>query len=432
METGWGGAGMFDGWNGDWGWEFDGDQGLTPIEMAPVDFAFGPLGGSTDWSSWYGSFDDAGSSESGIMAEPPAPTPPVATPPPAVAAPAAVTLDTLEWPANAPFGHETEKSYELRTVTTTLTSGFDAYTLGMTAEATYLTDSSTFDGAAVVKGGGSVKFTFQKVTAGTPATPPDPIWDTWLVDTSAAATAPVPAPIATATPFASLLPAATTKWDKIEVAEHVTRLAHGLHNDRSVEYWYAAEDISNTRTVITPGATTADGVSAATVRISGDYSTRYGAGDWEAHANSVRQGTLWADNRSSGTFAQNQTVSTTFANGIAISQSVVGDGRLDGTRPDQGHSAELQRQKDRRFQQPLRPSGSRDRHVGRHHGPERDRSQAGAGRGKRRVDRRRRHPIELFGAQEDHRAGQSEGPRRLPKIPPRCRGRIAVLYDHDE
>ncbi len=245
----WAAGGMSGGWDGDSGWNLGGYQDVSSGGEVPFDFGSDPFDSTSDWNSWCNSFDDDGSAAaSGTMdGSPPTANPGIA-PSPAPAATAPMTTATLGWPTDPLIGHRKEKSYELHTVTTTLTTGFDVYTLGMTVETTFVTDTSTAGENPVVKGDGTAKFTFQKFADGVLVPTPDPEWETWHIDTSASPTAPTTPPAVSANPFAALLPAVGTNWSKVEISDRDTQLTNGLHNDSGLQYWYSSADTSNSDT----------------------------------------------------------------------------------------------------------------------------------------------------------------------------------------
>ena len=242
-----------------------------------------------------------------------------------------MTLETLGWPAEPAYGQRNEKSYERHSLTSTFTSGNEAYTIGITTEATYLTKVSTTGVVLIVTGDASVEFTFRRSAGNVATQSPDPVRYAWHIDTTPGSTTATPPPVLTTFPFATQLAAVSPTWAQAEIVQSDLQLTSWAHNDQGLEYAFTCESRSNSTTVLTPGAVTANGVSVATARVTGDYSTSFQAGDWIANPNLPRQGWMVADNRTAGTFAQNQSVATEYQTGIAVSQTVNADGRLDGT-----------------------------------------------------------------------------------------------------
>ncbi len=239
-----------------------------------------------------------------------------------------IALGLSEAPAD---NRRTEKAYERHSTTATFTLGDEAYILGTTTVAAYSTEASSTGEGLIVRGDAWLEYTFRRVADEMSAESLDPVRYTWHIDTTPGSTVATQPPALNGNPFWAQIPGgATPDWDQVEVTEKDVELVSGIFNDTGLEYAYTSESRSNITTVTVIGAAQDNGISVSTIRTTGDYSNRFTAGDWAEHANLARQGWMTADNKSSGTFAQNLSVAATYANGIAISRMTNGDGRSDG------------------------------------------------------------------------------------------------------
>ncbi|MGL4422713.1 MAG: hypothetical protein ACRCZF_18735, partial [Gemmataceae bacterium] len=242
------------------------------------------------------------------------------------------TLENMGWPDAPGYGWASEKVYENEKWQTTFTFGSTKYKLGMTAEVTSFSNARAGESITPNRGSGRVEFTYQKWQDGVIVSEPQPVSINWEWNSANGSQPPLAAStFENGSPFTVSNPPAGETWTLIEVNESRTRLATGVFNGQALEYAYTTESRLNTKTEITPAVEPLNGTVDTTVRITGDYLNAFKAGDWTNNSNQARQGFLVADNNENGTFGRNQTVTTTYANGVAISNRVLEVGRKDGT-----------------------------------------------------------------------------------------------------